>query len=98
MRYIRSNIRFGAFCALFALAIQLLLSFSHVHGGGTVRLSGSPLSPLGWVNQSTSAVPDDPAVPSNQTGLAGDYCAICALIKVAGAMVATTGPISPALN
>jgi hypothetical protein len=95
MRYFRSNVRFGAFCALFALAIQLLLSFSHVHGGGSVRLSASPLS-IGWVNQTTTAATDDPTVPSNQTGLAGDYCAICALIKLAGSVVPATGPVSPA--
>src|SRR6266850_2453960 len=98
MRCFRSNIRFGAFCALFALAIQLVLSFSHVHGGGSVRLSASPLLPIGWVNQPTTAVSDDPAVPSNQTGQAGDYCATCALIKLAGSVVPATAPISPAPN
>jgi hypothetical protein len=94
MRYFRCNIRFGAFCALFALAVQLLLSFSHVHGGGSVRLSAySPLS-IDRVKQPTTGVPDDPAVPSNQTGLAGDYCAICALIKLAGAVVPAAGPVT----
>jgi hypothetical protein len=91
MRYFRSNIRFGAFCALFALAIQLLLSFGHVHAGASARLSASlPLSMAG-VNQPT---PDDPAVPSKQTGLAGDYCAICAQIELAGSLVPATGPVS----
>jgi hypothetical protein len=94
MRYFRSNVRFGAFCALFALAIQILLSFGHMHGGGAGRLwASSPLS-IDQVNQPTTTASDDPAVPSNQTGQTGDYCAICALIKLAGALVPATGPVS----
>ena len=94
MRVFRSNIRFGAFCALFALAIQILLSFGHMHGGGIGRLStAAPLS-IGWVNQSSTSVPDGPTVPANQSGLVGDYCTICALIELAGSVVPASGPVS----
>ena len=34
MNWFRSNIRLGSRLALFALAIQCLLSFGHFHGGG----------------------------------------------------------------
>jgi hypothetical protein len=56
-------------------------------------LASSPLS-IGWVNQTTTGAPDGPVVPSNQTGAAGDYCAICALTELAGTVVPATGPVS----
>ena len=31
MHWVRSNRRFGSWAALFALAIQLVLSFGHIH-------------------------------------------------------------------
>lgn len=34
MKWFRSNVRHGARLALFALAIQVLLSFGHFHGNG----------------------------------------------------------------
>ena len=34
MKWFRSNIRLGSRLALFAVAIQFLLSFGHFHGGG----------------------------------------------------------------
>jgi hypothetical protein len=40
MKWFRSNIRVGSRLALFALAIQFLLSFGHFHGGGAQAVSG----------------------------------------------------------
>ena len=34
MKWFRSNVRHGSWLALFALAIQVLLSFGHFHGNG----------------------------------------------------------------
>src|SRR5262245_56438932 len=49
MGWIRSNLRFGAWCALLALAIQLVLSFGHVHVprsvGGPVALLAQDIAP-----------------------------------------------------
>jgi hypothetical protein len=39
MKWFRSNIRLGARLALFALAIQFLLSFGHFHGGSASAAS-----------------------------------------------------------
>ena len=41
MRWFRSNIRVGSRLALFALAIQFLLSFGHFHGGSAQAASAS---------------------------------------------------------
>jgi hypothetical protein len=41
MKWFRSNIRLGSQLALFALAIQFLLSFGHFHGGGAQVASAS---------------------------------------------------------
>jgi hypothetical protein len=97
MRLIRSNVTFGAWCALFALAVQLLLSFGHVHldGGGrdaagTVRLA----------LQIPAALPDAPALPTppghhGPNGAHGDFCAICALTHLAGTLVPASSPALP---
>ena len=76
MRWIR-NRRFGSWLALAALALQLVVSFGHVHLDGVHRahpalvLSGSAAeaSPLGAPQPGNDA--DD------------DYCAICATIFLA---------------
>jgi hypothetical protein len=41
MKWFRSNIRLGSRLALFALAIQFLLSFGHFHGGSAQAASAS---------------------------------------------------------
>jgi hypothetical protein len=70
--------------AFFALACQLLLSFGHVHVG---KFSGGSAA---WAAVETGDASAD--VPSrspqkNPTGLAGDFCAICANISLAGTLV-----------
>jgi hypothetical protein len=91
MRWVRSNIQWGARLALFALALQLVLSFGHIHlsdllGPGAsiqtaaaARASGDPASPA----------------PSKKSNGAGDVCAICALIQLVNSSVHATGPSLP---
>ena len=43
MRWFRSNIRAGSYVALLALAVQLVLSFGHVHLNGFKSTAGLPL-------------------------------------------------------
>lgn len=89
---------FGAWCALFALAAQLTLSFGHVHG----------ISP-GWAGaaikgrqalQSQPVLPDQASVPARPSqpdpyGAADDFCAICALIHLAGTMAPAAALVLP---
>jgi hypothetical protein len=84
MRWFRSNRGGVAWLAFFALACQLLLSFGHVHVGKFS--SGSPL----WAaaetgNASADSPPSSPQKDSS--GLAGDFCAICANISLANTLV-----------
>ena len=96
MRWIRSHVTLGTWCALFALVVQLTLSFGHVHG----------ISP-GWAGaaitdrqalQSQPELPDQASVPARPSqpdpyGAADDFCAICALIHLAGTMAPAAAPV-----
>jgi hypothetical protein len=71
--------------AFFALACQLLLSFGHVHVG---KFSGGSAE---WAAAEIGDAPTDDVPPSspqkNPTGLAGDFCAICANISLANTLI-----------
>jgi len=66
--------RIGSWCALFALTIQLVLSFGHLHFA-----SSAATDPAGAA--------DDPPAPSKHSRVA-DYCTICASIHLAGLLTA----------
>jgi hypothetical protein len=79
MCWLRENIRVGGILALFALAIQLVVSFGHVHlDGGT--------SPGQVVVQGNPAAIGPPA-DSNHGRDAQDYCAICAVLSLVSGSV-----------
>src|ERR1700730_13311060 len=95
MRWVRSNVRFGSWCALFALAIQFIVLFGHAHRTDIAWPSGSsPLSALG-TEVPSAAVPNAPSSPSKPAGLAFDYCAICAVMNLAGSVVPAAAPGLP---
>jgi hypothetical protein len=99
MRWFRSHRLKVASLALFALACQFVLAFGHVHLDRSIGNSNSwtiaaaagkaVVAPAGKV---TSA--DLPASPGkrNPSGLGDDYCAICASISLAGALVVPHAP------
>jgi hypothetical protein len=78
MRWFRSNVRSGAWFALVAMALQLALTFGHVHAS-----VGSAASPQ-VTAQGLVAPTDGPRVPLKPLI---DHCATCALIHLAGAGV-----------
>jgi hypothetical protein len=87
--------RFGAWCALFALAIQFTLSFGHAHRLEISWPFGAlPLSALSGHGPS-AAMPDAPAIPIEPAGPAFDYCAICAVANLAGNAVPAAVPSLP---
>jgi hypothetical protein len=77
MRWFRANRKFGGRLALFALAVQLALSFGHIHRediyGPARPHTATSLSAQSGSQQS----PTDPS--SKHTD---DYCAICATISL----------------
>ena len=75
MQWFRANLRVGARLGLFALALQIVLSFGHVHLGG-LRHSTDRLSVA-----ATHYVPSDPQ--RQPISDADEYCAICASIHSA---------------
>jgi hypothetical protein len=85
MPWFRRNVRFGSWCALVALAIQLALSFGHLHIAGSAATAAALASSA----KSTSAPADAPAKPAKHVA---DYCTICASIHLAG--LVTTEPSS----
>src|ERR1700761_8847833 len=83
MQWLRSNIRLGGRLALFALTVQLLLSFAHVHA------IAAPATPSIQSSQQLPAPsPDSDQHPD-------DFCAICAVIALANTAVAATPPALP---
>ncbi len=93
MLWFRTNGRYGSWFALFALAIQLVLSFNHVHAPRILW----PLSPtLAPAQQADKALPAAPnSAPAKPAKLSFDYCGICALINLAGSVVPTAAPALP---
>jgi len=78
MHWIRKNSRIGAWAAVFALAIQLVLSFGHIHledirGTSSVTASASQPQPN---------TPDD-----DDRGTGHDFCAICAALNLTSSSV-----------
>ncbi|MGO9682867.1 MAG: DUF2946 domain-containing protein [Beijerinckiaceae bacterium] len=71
------NWRFGSWLALAALALQLVLSFGHVHLDG-VHHTYPAFAVSGWEAQASQ-----PPAPHPGTDGDDDYCAICATIFLA---------------
>jgi hypothetical protein len=88
MQWVRVNRRFGAWCALVAITLQVVLSFGHAHRTDGLRSVG----PLRTIHLQTAAAPSDPALPLH--GPAFEYCAICAVINMGAAAVPPEAPAS----
>ena len=89
MRWFRRNMRFGSWCALFALTIQLVMSFGHLHfasSAAAAALASAAAEPL-------AAAPGDTPTPTKHSRVA-DYCTICASIHLAGLLTAEPPSVS----
>lgn len=94
MYWFRSNIRLGSHLALFALAIQILLSFGHFHSHDIAQASQS-LAPTA---SASAAVTVSPAIydPDHKSNGSPDFdCPICALIQLAATSVPSVAPALP---
>jgi hypothetical protein len=76
MRWFRTHIGLGSRLALFALAIQLVLSFGHIHAGKI-----APASAKGAISLAQAPDRDGGPGPKPHSG-ADDFCAICATISL----------------
>jgi hypothetical protein len=90
MTWFRSNRCGVAWLALFALACQLVLSFGHVHFG---RIGGAPNAwavAMGAGDHSASITSS--SHHGNPSGIADDFCVICASISLASTLVVPASP------
>jgi hypothetical protein len=108
MQWFRANLKVGARLGLFALTLQIVLSFGHVHLGdlrhSTDRLSVAgkqsvPSDPLRQpISDSTDrlSVAGKQSVPSDPLRQpisdADEYCAICATIHLAATSLLPQAP------
>ena len=87
MSWVRTNRRFCGTLALFALALQLALSFGHVHLRDFAGIPGTPVA------QTQITAPHGP--DGNVSDQAIDnYCLVCATVALSGTLVL---PALPAL-
>jgi hypothetical protein len=92
MGWVHGHKRHGALLALAALALQIVLSFGHVHLDG-IRAANA---------RQTVAVTHQAAVaqasrqgPAQNPGADDDYCAICASIYLASTSMIAHAPALP---
>jgi hypothetical protein len=92
MRWVRSHIGLGSRLALFALALQIVVSFGHIHFYGVTPASAeSAMSSAPSVTAGGLALPGTFAPVPKSNGSADSNCSICALIRLA----ATAAPSAP---
>jgi hypothetical protein len=80
MSWVRKNLRIGTWCALFALAVQLLVLFGHVHCAWNVCTPPSQAS----VGTLAGGLPDGAGFTQPVAPAAGEYCLLCGVIHLAG--------------
>ncbi|MCG2631650.1 DUF2946 domain-containing protein [Bradyrhizobium sp. WYCCWR 13023] len=100
MKWFRSNIRHGARLAIFAMLVQIVLTFGHSHWfAQAAPLAQSQLSDHAKTIAKTIASPDSAAVEKQSPASpdreqpGDDNCAICALVAMAGTVVFATPPL-----
>ncbi|UWU91219.1 DUF2946 domain-containing protein [Bradyrhizobium sp. CB1015] len=102
MKWFRSNSRHGARLALFAMLVQLALTFGHSHWfAQAAPLAQSSAQQTDSAKDSTKGVAaiDRVAVQKQSPGSPDrehsgeDNCAICAIIAMAGTIVSATPPV-----
>jgi hypothetical protein len=91
MRWVRSNLKFGSWCALFALTFQLLVVFNHVHCSQNLCWPATPTTIASLSIAGDSAATDsEGAAPA-----VGEYCLLCAVVHMAGTVLPAAAPAEP---
>lgn len=89
MKWFRSNIKQGTKLALFALAVQFVLSFGHFHGVA----HAAPAIQSGVVVTGHASPQQTPASDHDSDRHGNDGCAICAVIAMANTVLFATPPL-----
>ncbi|QPF86325.1 DUF2946 domain-containing protein [Bradyrhizobium genosp. L] len=104
MNWFRKHIRTGSRLALFALAVQFMLSFGHFHPLAMVHAAPAVqtgLSEVDFTYIGTSATPDlavqvvqtQPPAQRDNDQQPADHCDICAVMSMAGSVLVATPPV-----
>jgi hypothetical protein len=95
MRWYRDRRSFGGLLALFALGLQLVVSFAHIHPEGIRPSSDFSLSGVASLARLSAEAPYAPAAPSDQGsgGLPHHDCAICISIGLLGSALNAQTPV-----
>ncbi len=88
MRWFRDNVRHGSWLALVAIAINLALSFGHIHVAGQVSDRGLIAAALGATDHGKA--PGHPDGP-----LGDDLCPICIATSAIASAIASAPPAIP---
>ena len=94
MHWFRSRSSLGVWLALLALTAQLVVSFGHVHLDHNASRPGHQSAVLGADTPTSTGFAPRPG-SDRAPALADDYCAVCALIHLAGTVVASEPPALP---
>jgi hypothetical protein len=87
MKWFRANIRNGAKLALFALAVQIVLSLGHIH------LDDIHAAPIDASAITQVQAPSTPDIDHHQQHRVGVPCDICAVMAMAGTALFSAPPI-----
>lgn len=85
MGWVRARRRLGVWLALFALALQLVLSFGHIHAEDFAAPNPGVLT--------LAAADGGPADDDDHHGAGHADCAICAVIHLAGTLLLPPPPL-----
>jgi hypothetical protein len=97
MRWFRSNIHTGVGLALFALAVQFAVTFSHVHLDWLIppRVThGRSQAAVPFADHFTASL-QKPGDTRSSPGVPDTDCPICALIQLAGNSAPSVAPPLP---
>jgi hypothetical protein len=92
MRWFRSHIRLGSRLGLFALALQIVLSFGHVHFYSIIAPAKVALAAAQQSGTALASAPDP--IDKSDRAIGGD-CAICALIQLSASSASDAAPALP---
>lgn len=107
MKWFRSNLKHGSRLALLALAIQFVLSFGHHHGSMALAASSlsmqardagrieadKPIATRDAFVRDSANTATRPAEPASDHDGDSDYCAVCAVMALAGSVMFTGPPV-----
>ena len=91
MRWFRSNLHLGSRLTLLSLAVQVILSFGHVHPYNPAPASRAAAAAIA----SSTVVLRGSAPSHNPDGSLDADCAICALIQLVGNSAPSAAPDLP---